>query len=131
MPAMTSAPSPSAISKSNVVTRFRAFKFKLEVREAIHKSRLATSRFFERLWFGAEDEEKKVVVRKSLWGALLRCSIHLIAMFATITIAYMNLAGYFIGAELQGLTGDVIQALDVLCLQVSAKLLVIDSIFVV
>lgn len=49
--------------------------------------------------------------------------VHLSAVSATTTIAYFNLAGYFIGSELQGLTGGLYQALDTLCLQVTAKLL--------
>jgi len=78
--------------------------------------------FFKRLWRGNVDEEKKVVLRKSLGRAMFRCSVHLLAMSVTATIAFFSLAGYFIGAELQGLTGGVYQALDMLCLQVTAKL---------
>lgn len=71
------------------------------------------------------DEEKKVVLEKGLKRAVSRCLVHLLAVSATTTIAYLNLAGYFIGSNLQGLTGGVYQAFDTLCLQVTAKLLVI------
>ena len=58
---------------------------------------------------------------------MVRCSVHLLAVSATTSIAYFNLAGFFIGSEFQGLTGGVYQALDTLCLQVTAKLLVTVS----
>lgn len=77
------------------------------------------------LWRGSINEETKVVRRKSLGSAALRCFIHLLPVSVTTTIAYFNLAGYFIGSDLQGVTGEVYQALDVLSLQVTAKLLVI------
>ena len=82
----------------------------------------ATSISFKRLWRGELDEKKKVVMRKSLLGALMRCLIHFLAVFVTIAIAYFNLNGRFIGSELQGLTGGIYQAIDILCLQVVAKL---------
>ena len=75
------------------------------------------------------DEEKKVILEKGLKRAMFRCSVHLLAVSATTTIAYFNLAGYFIGADLQGWTGGVYQGLDTLCLQVTAKLLVNVFIF--
>ena len=46
-------------------------------------------------------------------------------MAVTTALAYLNLAGYFIEDELQGSSGVVYQDLDILCLQVTAKLLVI------
>ena len=89
----------------------------------------ATATFFKRLWRGDEVEEKKVVLKKGLKRAVFRCLIHLSAVSATTTIAYFNLAGYFIGTQLQGLIGEVYQALDTLCLQVTAKLLVNVFVF--
>ena len=86
--------------------------------------RNSTGTFFKRLWRGDDVEEKKMVLEKGLKRAMARCSIHLLAVSATTTLAYFNLAGYFIGSEMQGLTGGVYQALDTLCLQVTAKLLV-------
>ena len=77
------------------------------------------------VWRGEETEEKKVVLRKSFSSAALRCWVHIVTLSATATLASLNLAGYFIGAQLQGLNDRVFQALDVLCLQVAAKLLVI------
>ena len=89
------------------------------------KIRNATRTSLKRLWRGDVNEEKKVVLEKGLKRALARCSVHLLAVSATTTLAYFNLAGYFIGSQYQGLTGGVYQALDTLCLQVTAKLLVI------
>lgn len=89
----------------------------------------ATGTYFKHLWRGDVEEEKKVVVKKGLKRAMARCSVHLLAVSATTALAYFNLAGFFIGSELQGLTGGVYQALDTLCLQVTAKLLVIMTTF--
>ena len=87
--------------------------------------------FLKHLWRGDSDEKKKVVLERGLKSAILRCSVHLLAVSATTTLAYFNLAGYFIGSELQGLTGGVYQALDTLCLQVTAKLLVLIFTFLI
>ena len=87
--------------------------------------RNASRTALKQLWRGDVEEGKKVVLEKGLKRALARCSVHLLAVSATTTLAYFNLAGYFIGSQYQGLTGGVYQALDTLCLQVTAKLLVI------
>lgn len=81
----------------------------------------------KRIWRGKVNEEKKIVIKSGLKRPLIRCSVHLLAVSATTTLAYFNLAGYFIGANMQGLTGGIYQALDTLCLQVTAKLLVLAS----
>ena len=91
----------------------------------------ATCAFLKRLWRGDSKEEKKVVLERGLKRAMFRCAVHLLAVSATTTLAYFNLAGYFIGSELQGLTGGVYQALDTLCLQVTAKLLVVVFTFLI
>ena len=91
----------------------------------------ATARIIKRCWRGKVSEDSKVILRKSLAKALLQCLIHFLPICVTITLAYFNLAGYFIGANLQGLYGPVYQALDILCLQVVAKiqeLLVVASL---
>ena len=88
-------------------------------------TRHATTSYFKRLWRGNVKEEKKVVLQRSLKRVLFRCSIHLLAVAGTTTLAFFNLAGYFIGTEMQGLSGGVYQDLDTLCLQVTAKLVVI------
>ena len=93
--------------------------------------RISTGTFFKRLWRGDDVEEKKIVLEKGLKRAMARCSIHFLAVSATTTLAYFNLAGYFIGSEMQGLTGGVYQALDALCLQVTAKLLVTVFTFII
>jgi hypothetical protein len=73
---------------------------------------------------GNDQEEKKVVLKSGYRWSLFKCSVHILPICATIIVAYFNLAGYFIGSSLQGLTGDTYQAIDRLCLQVTAKLLV-------
>lgn len=69
-------------------------------------------------------EEKKVVIDQSCKLALIRCSIHFLPICASITLASLNLKGYFIGAQFQGLSGDVVDAVDTLALQITAKLMV-------
>lgn len=95
------------------------------IRNISRRLRDGIDNYFKCVWRGNVDEEKKVVLKRGLKRAMFRCLVHLSAVSATTTIAYFNLAGYFIGSELQGLTGGLYQALDTLCLQVTAKLLVI------
>ncbi len=73
---------------------------------------------------GEEEETPKVVVTKDLWTALFRCAVHLVPLSVTVVLAYLNLASYYIGGELQGLSGPLFNALDNFCLQVAAKLAV-------
>lgn len=94
------------------------------VGKGFKKTGKGLSTFFRWLWRGKLHEEKKVALRKSIGRVLLRCCVHLLSMAATATLAYFNLAGYYIGAYLSGLSTHVYQAFDVLCLQVTAKLLV-------
>ncbi|KAF2102893.1 hypothetical protein NA57DRAFT_52438 [Rhizodiscina lignyota] len=62
----------------------------------------------------------RVLARTML--VLQHCSIHIIPIFATITLAYLNLAGFFIGENLAGSTAGIAQNMDRLSLQVVAKL---------
>jgi len=80
--------------------------------------------FWVRAIHGQEKEEKKSIVQKDFLVALSRCMAHVIPILATTTLAYLNLAGYFIGGELAGIVGSQADAVDQLCLQVTAKLLV-------
>ena len=114
-------PSRSAFSKT-IDSKFRSCG--RSIGNVARKIRDATRTSLKRLWRGDADEQKKVVLEKGLKRALARCSVHLLAVSATTILAYFNLAGYFIGSQYQGLTGGVYQALDTLCLQVKAKLLV-------
>ena len=136
---MSQKPSPSLPAKAAATSRKTSrsalskrigSKFKScgrGIENVSRRIRDVTGKFFKRLWRGDVDEEKKVVLEKGLKRAVFRCLLHLLAVSATTTLAYFNLAGYFIGSELQGLTGGVYQTLDTLCLQVTAKLLVIVS----
>ena len=127
MSQIQSPPAKAAATTSRVASRPALSKriySKLKLRDA-------TGTFFKRLWRGEENEEKKVVLKRGLKRAMFRCSVHLLAVSATTSIAYFNLAGYFIGSELQGLTGGVYQGLDTLCLQVTAKLLVVVFTFLI
>lgn len=76
---------------------------------------------------GDEEEAPKVIVTKDLWTALFRCAVHLVPLSVTVVLAYLNLATYYIGGELQGLSGPVYNALDNFCLQVAAKLAVSEQ----
>lgn len=49
-------------------------------------------------------------------------------MAATVTLAYLNLAGSFIGTSLEGLISSTAQDMDRLALQVAAKLVVRESL---
>ncbi len=132
---MSQVPSPPAkaaathkFASRSALSKRIGTKFKSCGRSIGHASRRlrdATGTSFKRLWRGDVKEKKKVILKKGLKRALFRCLVHLLAVSASTTIAYFNLAGYFIGSELQGLTGGVYQALDTLCLQVTAKLLVV------
>ena len=93
--------------------------------KGLKRVRHVAGEYCKRLWCGKTNEKEKIVLQKGLARALLRCMIHLLPVSVTITMAYLNLAGRFIGSNLQGLTGGVYQAIDVLCLQVTAKLQVI------
>lgn len=73
---------------------------------------------------GEEEETPKVIVTKDLWTAVFRCAVHLLPLSVTVVLAYLNLASYYIGGELQGLSGPLFNALDNFCLQVAAKLAV-------
>ena len=97
------------------------------VKDALRKFRDSSAARSKRMWRGKVNEEKKVVLKNGFKRPLVRCSVHLLAVSATTTLAYFNLAGYYIGKDLQGLTGGIYQALDTLCLQVTAKLLVSAS----
>ena len=77
-----------------------------------------------RLWCGELDEEETVVLRTNVWFALLRCWPHFVTLGATVALAYLNIAGYFVGALLQGDPSRNYQAFYQLCLQVTAKILV-------
>ena len=104
--------------------RFRSCK------QTIGQTRVirATKKFSKFGWYGKEIEGKKIVLHKGFFRAALHCWIHIIPLSATATLAFLNLNGLFIGAQLQGLNGSVCQTLDVLCLQVTAKLIVIRSL---
>ena len=78
------------------------------------------------LWRGELDEKETVVLRKNVWSALWRCWPHLVTLLATAPLAYLNIAGYFVGATLQGDPSRNYQAFYQLCLQVTAKILVIS-----
>jgi hypothetical protein len=71
-------------------------------------------------------EEKKIVIDGSLKLACIRCSVHFLPVAGAITLSCLNLKGYFVGSEYQGLAGDAANAVDNLALQITAKLLVSD-----
>jgi hypothetical protein len=84
---------------------------------------------------GAKEEEQRVVIKTIELTApryflartmvvLQHCSVHIIPILATVTLTYLNLAGFFIGENLTGSTAIVAQNMDRLSLQVTAKIFV-------
>jgi hypothetical protein len=72
---------------------------------------------------GPQQEEQQVVVQSNI-SVIQHCSIHILPICTTITIAYFNLAGYFIGENLNGSVSTLAQNMDRLSLQFAAKLFV-------
>ncbi len=62
--------------------------------------------------------------RKSTWSVLRRCWAHIVTLGATVGLAYLNVGGYFVGAELQGNPSKDYQGFYQLCLQFTVKVLV-------
>jgi hypothetical protein len=85
---------------------------------------LAIISFWQNAFRGDDSEEKKVVISRSRRLALIRCSIHILPILGTITLAAVNLNGAFIGGEYLGLSGAAANAVDTLALQITAKLMV-------
>ncbi|KAK3661685.1 hypothetical protein LTR56_000174 [Elasticomyces elasticus] len=80
---------------------------------------------------GSPKEEPKEIVTRDWTNVCLKLLIHLTPVCATVTLACLNLKGYFIGSQLQGPNTAAAQGLDRLVLQVTAKLfglLVITSL---
>ena len=131
---MSSPPATTAATSSNASRswskRFRGtvHSWGRGIRNVSRRLRDALGTSSKRIWRGTVDEEEKVVLKRGLKGAILKCLVHLLAVSATTALAYFNLAGFFIGSEFQGLTGGTYQAIDTLCLQVTAKLLVCVSV---
>lgn len=50
--------------------------------------------------------------------------VHVLPVFATVTLSYLNLAGFFIGPTLNGIPSASAQSMERLILQVTARLLV-------
>lgn len=114
----------------------------------LRRRRDITKSFLKKSWRGDLDEKPKVVIQGTpkrtpsqhlghLVTALVfvtlgrvwrQCWAHFVAIFSTVTLAYLNIAGYFVGNDLQGSPSDDFQALYRLCLQVTAKLLVLYDI---
>ena len=92
---------------------------------------VCSTRFFtntadaaRRMVKGAPLEKPKVLATQSKRRAVSVCLIHTLPILASIVLAAMNLKGYYIGAQLQGSSDRSSQAIYILCLQVTAKLLV-------
>ena len=129
-PATTAATSSNTLrSRWNKRIRSKVHSWGRGIKNVSRRLRDALGTSSKRMWRGTVVEEEKVVLERGLKRAILKCLVHLLAVSATTALAYFNLAGFFIGSEFQGLTGGVYQALDTLCLQVTAKLLVIVFLF--
>ncbi|KAL9040256.1 MAG: hypothetical protein Q9180_002022 [Flavoplaca navasiana] len=64
-------------------------------------------------------EPKKAVIERSRWLALSRCTVHIIPALFSIALVALNLKGFYIGRNLQGLIVDDDTTLALL--QVAAK----------
>ena len=73
---------------------------------------------------GEPSEEPKVVATRSKWKATSICLVHIIPVMASIVLVAMNLKGFYIGSQLEGSAIPSLQAIYILCLQVTAKLVV-------
>ncbi len=87
--------------------------------------RAAVRQRAQKLWYGDEVEEPKVIQHKaSVLRAIRKCAIHFAPISATTALAGLNLGGYFIGDEYSGLNSGLWQDVDKLALQIAAKLYV-------
>ena len=73
---------------------------------------------------GEPKEERKLIITQSWKGILLRISIHFFPVATAAVLIALNSRGCFIGGEYAGKDSPVVQSIDVLCLQVAAKLFV-------
>lgn len=76
------------------------------------------------LLHGAPAEKRRVVVTSNWRAIVSKSAIHILPVLATIVLAYLNVRGYFIGVNMQGLASPAAQDLNRLCLQVTAKIVV-------
>ena len=76
------------------------------------------------IWRGNSNEPEKVVLHQNTWSAVRRCWTHFLTLAATGALAYLNIAGYFVGSSLPGDTSDNHQGFYLLCLQITAKVYV-------
>lgn len=72
--------------------------------------------------FVGKTESPKVIIKRSLLVSLLRCCVHLVHMAVTGFVTWLNLAGYFLGAQMPG--GAANRDRDFLLLQITAKVTV-------
>ena len=128
-PATTAATSSNALgSRWNKRIRGKVHFWGRGIKNVSRRLRDTLCTSSKRIWRGTVDEEEKVVLKRGSKHAIPKCLVHLLPVSATTALAYFNLAGFFIGSEFQGLTGGTYQAIDTLCLQVTAKLLVCVSV---
>ena len=100
-------------------------KTSLTVREKIsYFLRNAGLRILDLWVYGDGREPKKAVTTQNRSVALLRSWVHILPVAVTITLAVLNLQGFFIGSTLQGFVDPIAQTFDLLMLQICAKLMV-------
>ncbi|KAL8629490.1 hypothetical protein Q9189_004784 [Teloschistes chrysophthalmus] len=118
------ANSATAITKSFLAAFNRKFKScKGRIANAWGKSLQANKAFFVHLWRGEVDEKPKIVRRQGFWAATKRCWPHFLTLAATGVLAWLNIAGFFVGSDFQGCATPNCQTLDRLALQVAAKIM--------
>jgi hypothetical protein len=62
--------------------------------------------FAKRTRPSSDHEEKKVAISRHRGLAALRCCIHIVPIGVSVTLAYLNIHGYYIGGELAGPSGQ-------------------------
>ncbi|KAL9576638.1 MAG: hypothetical protein Q9212_006935 [Teloschistes hypoglaucus] len=111
-------------TKSFLAASNRKFKAcKRRIANAWGKSLRANKSFFVHLWRGEVDEKPKVVRRQGFWAATKRCWPHFLTLAATGVLAWLNIAGFFVGNDFQGCATPNCQTLDRLGLQIAAKIM--------
>ncbi|KAL8691997.1 MAG: hypothetical protein Q9218_002889 [Villophora microphyllina] len=122
---------PLLSSNSTVTSRRpsrKTFRGKLKactgrIASAWRKSLKATKSFLKHAWRGEVDEKPKIVRRQGILGAIKRCWPHFLTLSATAVLAWLNIAGFFVGNDFQGCATANCQTLDRLGLQVAAKIM--------
>ncbi|OKL63026.1 hypothetical protein UA08_01689 [Talaromyces atroroseus] len=98
------------------------------VQDALYSLWTFCAHRIKRAVYGRRPQAPQPIISAGLRGVLWQCKVHLLPICGTITLSYLNLAGYFIGSNYLGLSQKIYQDLDALLLQITAKLMEIAVI---